>query len=250
MADDLDDFFDDIEEVHKEAVEESKDEGKEPELEEPPSKKAKIDQVPAPAPAPRPVPVRPKGMIVAASSSVVLHKKPKENDFVEDELPFSLPPPPPPPPQQKPTLPPLPTGPAPPPPPQRNSKAKQPTKRFAAGKVWVDPTLDEWPENDFRIFCGNLDQSTTDQQLHDHFQKYTSIAKAKIVKDGMGTSKGFGFVSFLAPLDCAKAIREMDQTWLGSRPIRVKRSDWKDRNLNQVMKKNKEEKKKRKRFGL
>ena len=45
MADDLDDFFDDIEEVHKEAVEESKDEGKEPELEESPSKKAKIDGI-------------------------------------------------------------------------------------------------------------------------------------------------------------------------------------------------------------
>jgi RNA recognition motif-containing protein len=66
----------------------------------------------------------------------------------------------------------------------------------------------------------------------------------------MGGSKGFGFVSFLQPLDSAKAIREMDQTWLGSRPIRIKRSDWKDRNLNQVIKKNKRENKKKKRFGL
>jgi hypothetical protein len=28
--------------------------------------------------------------------------------------------------------------------------------RQAAGKRWVDPTLTEWPENDFRIFVGNL----------------------------------------------------------------------------------------------
>ena len=102
---------------------------------------------------------------------------------------------------------------------------------------------DEWPANDFRIFCGNLDKTTTDQQLWDHFAKYPSIAKAKVVKEGQ-FSKGFGFVSFLQPLDCAKAIREMDQTWLGSRPIRVKRSDWKDRNANQVRKKAKQRKKK------
>ena len=28
--------------------------------------------------------------------------------------------------------------------------------REAAGQRWVDPTLLEWPENDFRIFVGNL----------------------------------------------------------------------------------------------
>ena len=122
---------------------------------------------------------------------------------------------------------------------------------MAAGKVWVDPTLDEWPENDFRIFVGNLDKAVTDQHLFDHYKKYASLAKAKIVLDATQSSKGFGFVSFLQPLDCAKAIRETDQTWLGSRPIRVKRSDWKDRNLNQVMKKNKKQsKQERKRMGL
>ena len=26
----------------------------------------------------------------------------------------------------------------------------------AAGKRWRDPTLDEWPENDHRIFVGDL----------------------------------------------------------------------------------------------
>jgi RNA recognition motif-containing protein len=160
---------------------------------------------------------------------------------------------------------PLLNGPIPPPPPppplpqsgapdnqnqNQTSSKKGLVKRMAAGKTWVDPTMEEWPENDFRIFCGNLDKSTTDTQLFDHFKKYASIAKSKVVKDNMGGSKGFGFVSFLQPLDSAKAIREMDQTWLGSRPIRIKRSDWKDRNLNQVIKKNKRENKKKKRFGL
>jgi RNA recognition motif-containing protein len=72
---------------------------------------------------------------------------------------------------------------------------------------------------------------------------------AKVVKDKAGVSKGYGFVSFLQPLDCAKAIREQDQKWLGSRPIRVKRSDWKDRNFNNVEKKKKKEAKKERRLG-
>jgi RNA recognition motif-containing protein len=51
--------------------------------------------------------------------------------------------------------------------------------------------------------------------------------KPKVVKPGMneeGISRGYGFVSVLDPKDCARAIREMDQSWLGSRPIKVKRS--------------------------
>ena len=91
---------------------------------------------------------------------------------------------------------------------------------------------------------GNLSREVSEQQLLEFFSsKYTSVAKAKIVCDSKGLSKGFGFVSFLQPLDCAKAIREQDQKWLGSRPIRVKRSDWKDRNFNQVQKKQKKDKK-------
>jgi RNA recognition motif-containing protein len=127
---------------------------------------------------------------------------------------------------------------------------KKPVKRVAAGKVWVDESLAEWPDNDFRIFVGNLARDVTDAQLYEHFQQlYDSTAMAKVVKDKAGLSKGYGFVSFLQPLDCARAIREQDQKWLGSRPIRVKRSDWKDRNLNTVQKKQKKEAKKQKRFG-
>ena len=123
-------------------------------------------------------------------------------------------------------------------------------KRTVAGKTWVDPTLLDWPENDFRIFVGNLDPTITDAQLHAHFSKYASLAMSKVVVEG-GNSKGYGFVSMLQPLDCAKALREMDQTWLGSRTIRVKRSDWKDRNRNQVNKKKKKmAKHQRQRFGV
>lgn len=35
-------------------------------------------------------------------------------------------------------------------------KEKVALLREAAGKRWVDKTLLEWPDNDFRIFVGNL----------------------------------------------------------------------------------------------
>ena len=124
--------------------------------------------------------------------------------------------------------------------------------RMAAGKSWVDSTLADWPENDFRIFVGNLGAEVDDTMLYDHFKsRYPSVAMSKIVRESKDQhkSKGYGFVSFLQPLDCAKAIREQDQAWLGSRPIRVKRSDWQERNKSTVQKRNRKEKKQQKRRG-
>jgi RNA recognition motif-containing protein len=159
-------------------------------------------------------------------------------------------------------MPPLPPGPPPPPSTiNSNNTAKnssssnnssKPVVRMAAGTTWVDSTLADWPENDFRIFVGNLGADVDDTQLHDHFAtRYSSVAMSKIVRDPSDEhkSRGYGFVSFLLPLDCAKAIREQDQAWLGSRPIRVKRSDWKDRNRSAVQKKHKKERKQQHKRG-
>ena len=55
--------------------------------------------------------------------------------------------------------------------------------RAAGGEKWWDPTLLEWPENDFRIFVGDLGNEVNDDVLTKSFQKYTSFAKAKVVRD-------------------------------------------------------------------
>lgn len=52
--------------------------------------------------------------------------------------------------------------------------------REAAGKRWRDATLDEWPENDHRIFVGDLGNEVNDDVLGKAFQKYASFAKAKV----------------------------------------------------------------------
>jgi RNA recognition motif-containing protein len=121
--------------------------------------------------------------------------------------------------------------------PATDGETKKPHIRAAAGKVWKDTSLSDWPENDYRLFVGNLSKDVTDPQLYEHFAQFPSLQMVKVIRDPKGTSKGYGFVSLMDPIECAIAIREMDQTWLSSRPIKVKRSDWKDRELKNVKKK-------------
>lgn len=93
--------------------------------------------------------------------------------------------------------------------------------RKAAEEVWVDESLQEWPENDFRIFVGDLGKEVTTDTLTRHFQQYKSFAKAKALRGKDGKSKGYGFVSFLEPGDCIKAMKEENGKYLGSRYARV-----------------------------
>lgn len=34
--------------------------------------------------------------------------------------------------------------------------------RKVAGEVWEDKTMGDWPENDYRVFCGNLGNEVND----------------------------------------------------------------------------------------
>jgi len=105
--------------------------------------------------------------------------------------------------------------------------------RRAAGKVWADPSLDEWSQDDFRLFCGDLGNEVTDDLLANAFRKYKSFQKAKIIRDKRsGRTKGFGFASFVNPEDMIAALREVNGKYVGNRPIRLKKSSWKDRNID------------------
>ena len=55
--------------------------------------------------------------------------------------------------------------------------------RAAAGQKWYDATLSEWPENDFRIFVGDMGNEVNDDILTKAFTKYAAFQKAKIVRD-------------------------------------------------------------------
>ncbi|OON19328.1 hypothetical protein X801_04805 [Opisthorchis viverrini] len=116
--------------------------------------------------------------------------------------------------------------------------------RVAAGMTWEDPTLAEWDPNDFRIFCGDLGNEVSDDTLTRAFNRYASFQKAKVVRDKRtGKSRGYGFVSFSDPADFTRAMREMNGKYVGNRPIKLKRSDWRTRQLETYRKKEKEKKK-------
>uniref|UniRef100_A0A3B3ZK30 RRM domain-containing protein n=1 Tax=Periophthalmus magnuspinnatus TaxID=409849 RepID=A0A3B3ZK30_9GOBI len=66
----------------------------------------------------------------------------------------------------------------------------------------------------------------------------------QVVRDKRtGKTKGYGFVSFKDPNDYVRAMREMNGKYVGSRPIKLRKSMWKDRNIEVVRKKQKEKKK-------
>ncbi|AFZ79127.1 hypothetical protein BEWA_019730 [Theileria equi strain WA] len=105
--------------------------------------------------------------------------------------------------------------------------------RKAAGTIWNDPTLEDWPKNDFRIFCGHLGNDVTDEILASAFRKYPSFQRARVIRDrNSGKTKGYGFVSLTNPDDMLKALNEMNHKFVGNRPIIVMRSKWKDREID------------------
>ena len=107
----------------------------------------------------------------------------------------------------------------------------QPVSRRVAGEKWVDNTLGEWPANDYRIFVGDLGPECTDEQLAKAFAGYSSFAKARVVRDKKTMkSRGYGFVSMLESLDFAKAMKEVHGKWIGSRPCKLRKSSWEERN--------------------
>lgn len=130
---------------------------------------------------------------------------------------------------------------------KEEKKKKKALVRMAGGTVWTDPTLEEWDPNDFRLFCGDLGNDVSDEVLTRAFNKYPSFVKARVVRDKRtNKSKGFGFVSFKDPQDFIRAMRDMNGKYVGSRPIKLRKSNWKDRNAEIVKKKQKD----RERLGL
>ncbi|RVE52623.1 hypothetical protein evm_002742 [Chilo suppressalis] len=167
--------------------------------------------IPPPPPKPQPV---------VLSAAPKLYKQPKEEEEKEkkdkdkESRKRKRSPPPPPVVRAEPAPEPAPL-PAPPPPPvitpaadpappnkPKKEKKNRKVVRTAGGQVWEDVTLLDWPDDDFRMFCGDLGNDVTDELLTRTFSKYTSFQRAKVIRDKRtNKSKGFGFVSFKDPGD-------------------------------------------------
>ena len=130
-------------------------------------------------------------------------------------------------------------------------KATETAIRHAGGRTWRDDSLDLWPEGDFRLFVGNLGNEVTDELLAHTFGRYPSLARAKVIRNKHSNkSKGFGFLSFMDPFDCAKALREQNGKYVGNRPCKLMKSTWQDRTLKEVRKQEKKDKKHKRSWGI
>ncbi|XP_026449086.1 RNA-binding protein 42-like isoform X2 [Papaver somniferum] len=102
--------------------------------------------------------------------------------------------------------------------------------RKAAGQTWEDPTLAEWPENDYRLFCGDLGNEVNDEVLSKAFTRFPTFNMARVVRDKRTRkTRGFGFVSFGYPLDLAAALKEMNVCRKSSYKIAEEQLEGEDR---------------------
>lgn len=112
------------------------------------------------------------------------------------------------------------------------SKKHKPMLRMAGGMIWEDASLADWPEDDYRVFVGDLGNEVNDEILQKAFSHYPSLLKVKVIQDKVTKkSKGFGFVSLGDPMDFLKCLKEMNGVYIGNRPCKIKKSNWKKKDL-------------------
>jgi RNA recognition motif-containing protein len=48
---------------------------------------------------------------------------------------------------------------------------------------WVDETLEDWPDDDYRIYVGDLGNEVTTEHLTRAFSVYPSFLRAKVIRN-------------------------------------------------------------------
>lgn len=73
-----------------------------------------------------------------------------------------------------------------------------------------------------RVYVHNLDWAVTWQELKAHFKSAGEVVRADVLMKPNGQSKGCGLVEFATAADANNAIRTLNDTQLGDRPILVR----------------------------
>lgn len=71
------------------------------------------------------------------------------------------------------------------------------------------------------LYIKNLEDDFDDEKLRAEFEPFGTITSCKVMRDDKGTSKGFGFVCFSSPDEATKAVAEMNNKMIGTKPLYV-----------------------------
>ncbi|XP_013379261.1 glycine-rich RNA-binding protein GRP2A isoform X2 [Lingula anatina] len=75
---------------------------------------------------------------------------------------------------------------------------------------------------DGKIYVGSLSYNTDENSLEEQFKLYGRVAEVLVIRDReFQKSRGYGFVTYADPADCAEAIKAMDGATLDGRQIKV-----------------------------
>lgn len=78
------------------------------------------------------------------------------------------------------------------------------------------------------LYVKNLDDGIDDERLRQEFQAFGNITSAKVMTDGNGRSKGFGFVCFSTAEEATKAVTDMNGKIVVAKPLYVALAQRKD----------------------
>ena len=71
------------------------------------------------------------------------------------------------------------------------------------------------PGENANVYVKNLDYSIDEEALRGHFRPFGPIINVRIMRDDVGNSKGYGFVSYARHDDAARAVRALDGQRIG-----------------------------------
>ncbi|KAJ7247907.1 hypothetical protein B0H12DRAFT_1186702 [Mycena haematopus] len=72
------------------------------------------------------------------------------------------------------------------------------------------------------LFCKNLDPDIDSNGLFSHFRQFGQIVSARVMRNEIGESRGFGFVSYQTPDQASAALHAMNGVLLGTKQVVVR----------------------------
>jgi RNA recognition motif-containing protein len=84
-----------------------------------------------------------------------------------------------------------------------------------------------------KIYVGNLNYATTEDELQNLFAAYGTVESVTIITDRYtGQAKGFGFVEMSSEAEAQAAISELNSKEFGGRQLKVNKAFDKPRRTN------------------